>query len=74
MAMATNDEQSERASVEEIEELEPEVDGELLEVEDSSDESEVATGITPPDRRLITQPFDLAVSDLVTQVREKSSS
>jgi Protein of unknown function DUF262 len=66
------DEHSEKASVEEVEELEPEVDGEPLEVEDSSGESELETGISPPDRRLITQPYDLAVSDLVTQVREKS--
>jgi uncharacterized protein DUF262 len=70
--MAESDEHNEQVSVEEVEELEPEVEGEPLEIEDSSDESELVTGVTPPDRRLITQPYDLAVSDLVTQVREKS--
>ncbi len=66
------DETDTQASVEEIEELEPEVEGEPLEVEDSSDDSELDSSIAPPDRRLITQPYDLAVSDLVTQVRDKS--
>lgn len=70
--MEASNEHGERESVEEIEELEPEGDGEPLEVEDTSDESEVEAGVMPPDRRLITQPYDLAVSDLVTQVREKS--
>lgn len=66
------DETDTQASVEEIEELEPEVEGEPLEVEDSSDDSELDPSIAPPDRRLITQPYDLAVSDLVTQVRDNS--
>jgi hypothetical protein len=70
--MANHNGQTEEETVEEIEELEPELEGEPLEVEDSSDETELEAGITPPDRRLITQPYDLAVSDLVTQVRENS--
>ena len=70
--MAASDEHSEQATIEESEQLEPESDGEPLELEDASGDSEVEAGINPPDRRLITQPYDLAVSDLVTQVREKS--
>ncbi len=52
-----------------VEELEPS-DGDGLRVENSEDDDQGAdySHISAPDRRLITQPFDLAISDLVTQV------
>jgi hypothetical protein len=67
---ADSDEQGEQ-SVDEVEELEPETDGDLIEIEDTEDDSEEYPGVAPPDRRLITQPYDLAVSDLVRQVSNK---
>lgn len=72
--MQRQDEQPEAASVEEIEQLEPEIVGEPLEVEDSDsdEEGELYPGVSPPDRRLITQPYDLSVSDLVSQIEDKS--
>lgn len=64
--------QAEAASIDEREELEPELDGEPLEIEDGGEETEIDPGVTPPDRRLITQPYDLSVGDLVSQVEDKS--
>lgn len=63
-----------QATVEEIEELEPEVEGEPLEIEETEgdDDAEPYPGVTPPDRRLVTQPYDLSVSDLVSQVQDNS--
>jgi hypothetical protein len=51
------------------EELEEE-DGNAVEIEPALDESSAETfaHVAPPDRRLITQPYDLAVSDLVNQI------
>jgi Protein of unknown function DUF262 len=52
------------------EELEPEPPNGLeVELEgESATAEEIGEGIAPPDRRLITQPYDLAVSDLVNQI------
>lgn len=54
------------------EELEPEPgDSEVLELEEEptpDTEGEDWSGVAPPDRKLIAQPVDLAVSDLVTQI------
>jgi Protein of unknown function DUF262 len=54
------------------EELEPEPeDGEPLELEEEptpDTEGEDWSGVAPPDRKLVAQPVDLAVSDLVSQV------
>lgn len=52
-----------------LEEVAPE-DGESVEVEASAAVEDPGTfdHIAPPDRKLITQPYDLAVGDLVNQV------
>jgi hypothetical protein len=50
------------------EELEPEAPN-PIELEELGDETDQQlSGLAPPDRRLITQPYDLAISDLVGQV------
>lgn len=68
-----NDEIDEK-TLEETEELEPESDGEPLKVEETEgdEDAEPYPGVAPPDRRLITQPYDLSVGDLVGQVQDKS--
>src|SRR5579864_5331896 len=54
------------------EELEPDAAGEAIELEDTEEQEasspEMWAKISPPDRKLITQPYDLAVSELVTQI------
>src|SRR5438876_8710267 len=51
------------------EELEPDQDENALEVEEADAEAEeVWAGVAPPDRKLIAQPVDMAVSDLVAQI------
>jgi hypothetical protein len=53
------------------EDLEPDTDGEGLVLEgEAVDQAEGHdwTGVAPPDRKLIAQPVDLAVSDLVAQI------
>jgi Protein of unknown function DUF262 len=66
--------EADEQSVEQREELEPEVEGEPLEVEktEGDEEAEPYQGVAPPDRRLITQPYDLSVGNLVGQVQDKS--
>jgi hypothetical protein len=50
------------------EELEPEA-ANPIELEELGEEADQQlSGLAPPDRRLITQPYDLAISDLVGQV------
>lgn len=50
------------------EELEPEASN-PIELEELGEEADQQlAGLAPPDRRLITQPYDLAISDLVGQV------
>ena len=50
------------------EELEPETTN-PIELEELGEEADQQLpGVAPPDRRLITQPYDLAISDLVGQV------
>jgi hypothetical protein len=68
-----NDEIDEK-TLKETEELEPEPAGEPLEVEgtEGDEDAEPYPGVAPPDRRLITQPYDLSVGDLVGQVQDKS--
>lgn len=53
-----------------VEQLEPDDDHDSVEVENQGDDSEGGDfeHLRPPDRRLITQPYDLAISDLVNQV------
>lgn len=53
-----------------VEQLEEE-DGNAVELDPAHDESteESFAHISPPDRRLITQPYDLAVNDLVHQIQ-----
>ncbi|MDO8186390.1 DUF262 domain-containing protein [Conexibacter sp. JD483] len=55
------------------EELEPPADNPVV-IENVADDSEGGDfeHIRPPDRRLITQPYDLAIGDLVTQVTTRS--
>jgi Protein of unknown function DUF262 len=52
------------------EELEPEASGVVLEVESADETGDGPTWahIPPPDRKLVTQPYDLAVDDLVSQI------
>lgn len=62
-------------SVEEREELESEATGNEIQVEESegpTEANEYFAAVAPPDRRLITQPYDLAVGDLVDQVNSKN--
>lgn len=71
------DEAADVQSVEEREELEAEPTGnevELEALEGPAEANEYFAGIAPPDRRLITQPYDLAVGDLVDQVNSKNLS
>ncbi|HEX6206130.1 MAG TPA: DUF262 domain-containing protein [Solirubrobacterales bacterium] len=65
---------NEPSAIEEVEELEPEVEGEPLEVEETEgdEDAELYPGVAPPDRRLVTQPYDLSVGDLVSQVQDGS--
>lgn len=68
-----NDEIDEK-TLKETEELEPEPEGDPLEVEETEGDgdAEPYPGVAPPDRRLITQPYDLSVGNLVGQVQDKS--
>ena len=66
--MASSASRGDEDVVELTEELETE-NGDVLEIEDEPADAEVHPGVAPPDRRLITQPYDLAVSDLVSQVK-----
>lgn len=51
------------------EQLEPDEDADALQVEEGEGEAEEAwEGVAPPDRKLIAQPVDMAVSDLVAQI------
>jgi len=55
------------------EELEPEFEGDALEVEQTDGDEEAPDAglrpkISPLDRKLITRPYDLAVSELVAQI------
>jgi hypothetical protein len=53
------------------EELEPDDESEPLELEEGDGESESQwEGVAPPDRKLIAQPVDMAVSDLVAQITD----
>lgn len=69
------DGETDEATIEQVEELEPEGDGDPLEVEQTEGDEEDAEpypGVAPPDRRLITQPYDLSVGNLVGQVQDNS--
>ncbi len=53
------------------EELEPDDEINALQVEDGDGEAEEQwAGVAPPDRKLIAQPVDMAVSDLVAQISD----
>jgi hypothetical protein len=66
--VATNSDEFEGVDLED-EELEDD-NGNAVELEATGADSSVETfsHVAPPDRRLITQPYDLAVSDLVHQI------
>jgi Protein of unknown function DUF262 len=65
---------TDETTIEEVEELEPEAEGDPLEIEDTegNDDAESYGGVAPPDRRLVTQPYDLSVGNLVGQVQDGS--
>ncbi|MBA3431639.1 MAG: DUF262 domain-containing protein [Actinobacteria bacterium] len=69
--MATEDANLEGLDLD-AEELEPE-GGDPIEVEVLEDDPEGpgVSDVAPPDRRLITQPYDLGVSDLVSQIPDR---
>jgi hypothetical protein len=62
--------EDERDEIGTEEEIEPETTGEPVVVEESDGEVEDWSGVSPPDRKLLAQPVDMAVSDLVTQISE----
>ncbi len=67
--------ETEAQTVEQLEELEAEPTGNEIDIdptEESDAPNEYFSSVAPPDRRLITQPYDLAVGDLVDQVASKN--
>lgn len=69
--MATNADDFEGIDLAEEELEEEQGDPVLLEATGSDASADAFSHVAPPDRRLITQPYDLAVSDLVNQIENK---